>query len=60
MTVPQIRSMIAEWLNGVRNVTRPTQIRRTMNRRLKRNEEARSYHWHRRKRLLNQRLEQRT
>ena len=40
--------------------TRPSRVRRTMSRRLRRNEEARLYHWLRRKRLPPQRLEQRT
>jgi hypothetical protein len=39
---------------------RPGHARRTMNRRLRRNEEARLYHWRRRNRLPPRRFEQRT
>jgi hypothetical protein len=39
---------------------RPERVRRAINRRLRRNEEARLYHWRRRNRLPPRRLDQRT
>ena len=51
LTVPQVQAMIARLLDGLVKRNCPSRIRRTMARRLKRNEEARLYHWHRRKRL---------
>jgi SRSO17 transposase len=60
LTVPQVRRMIAGLLNGILNVYSQARIRRTMNRRLARNEEARLYHWRRRKRLPPRRFHQRT
>jgi SRSO17 transposase len=60
LTVPQVRVMIAGLLNGMLNVHSRERIRRTMNRRLARNEEARLYHWRQRKRLPPRRFHQRT
>ncbi len=60
LTVPQVQTMIAGLLNQPLHCNRPAQIRRTMNRRLKRNEEARLYHWRRHNRLPPRRFEQRT
>jgi hypothetical protein len=52
--------MIAGLLNRVLHVHGGAQIRRTMNRRLRRNEEARLYHWRQRNRLPPRRFDQRT
>ena len=52
--------MIAGLLNRMLKVHGPERIRRTMNRRLARNEEARLYHWRQRKRLPPRRFDQRT
>ena len=51
---------LAGLLSRVLQCLRPTRLRRTVNRRLRRNEEARLYHWRRHKRLPPRRLEQRT
>ncbi len=59
LTVPQMRLLIAGVLSRRVGYHRPARIRRRMNRRLKRNEEARLYHWHRRKRLPPRRFNQR-
>ena len=56
LTVPQVRVMLAGLLNKLTGCQRAARIRRNMNRRLRRNEEARFYHWHRRKRLPPRRL----
>ena len=50
--MPQVRGLIAGMLNRLLNRYGPARLRRTAQRRLQRNEEARLYHWHRRKRLL--------
>jgi len=60
LTVPPVQAMIAGLLDRLLNCHGPERIRRNMNRRLKRNEEARLYHWRRRNRLPPQRFEQRT
>jgi hypothetical protein len=52
--------MIAGLLNRAVGCHRPARLRRTMNRRLKRNEEARLYHWRRRNRLSPRRFNQRS
>ena len=57
--MPQVRVLIAGLLNRVLKVHQAERIRRTVNRRLKRNEEARLYHWRRRKRLPPRRFDQR-
>jgi hypothetical protein len=53
-------ALLAGLLNQRLHSLRPTHLRRTMNRRLRRNEEARLYHWRQRKRLPPRRFEQRT
>ena len=60
LTVPQVRVLLAGLLNCRLDCHRPEHKRRTMNRRLRRNEEARLYHWKKRKRLPPRRFEQRT
>jgi hypothetical protein len=55
-----LRVLIAGLLNRILKVNTPTRKLRTANRRLKRNEEARLYHWRRRKRLPPRRFDQRT
>jgi hypothetical protein len=57
LTVPQVQKMIAHLLNGMLKCDASARIRRTMHRRLKRNEEARFYHWRRHKRLPPRRFE---
>jgi hypothetical protein len=52
--------MIAELLHRLLECDRPARIRRRMNRRLRRNEEARLYHWRQHKRLPPLRFEQQT
>jgi hypothetical protein len=63
LTVPQVRLLIAGLLNQVlqshRQSHRPMHFRRTLQRRLRRNEEARLYHWQQRNRLPPRRVEQR-
>jgi hypothetical protein len=56
----QARVLIAGLLNRLLNSQRATHIRRTMQRRLRRNEEARLYHWRQRNRLPPRRFNQRT
>jgi hypothetical protein len=58
LTVPQVQAMIAELLHCLLECDRPARIRRRMNRRLRRNEEARLYHWRQHKRLPPRRFEQ--
>ena len=60
LTVPQVRVLIAAVLNQALGYQRPERLRRTMNRRLERNEQARFYHWRRRKRLPPRRFDQRS
>ncbi len=52
--------LIAGVLNYRLGCQRPTHIRRTVRRRLRRNEEARLYHWRQRNRLPPRRFHQRT
>lgn len=52
MTVPQVRVLIAGLLERVLAPHAPDRLRRNTNRRLRRNEEARLYHWHRLNRAL--------
>ena len=59
LTVPQLRALIAGVLNRHLGCYRIAHIRRTATRRLRRNEEARLYHWKRRNRLPPRRFEQR-
>jgi hypothetical protein len=58
-TVPQVQKMIAQLLNGILKCDCPARIRRTMNRRLRRIEEARLYHRRCHKRLPPRRFETR-
>ncbi len=58
MTVPQVRMLIAGLLNRKLKVHQQGWRLRTLNRRLKRNEEARFYHWKQRNCLAPRRLEQ--
>ena len=58
LTVPQVRLLIAGLLNQLLKSQSPTRSRRTMKRRLRRNEEARLYHWRQRNRLPPRRFEQ--
>jgi hypothetical protein len=58
--VPQVRLLIAGLLNRLLHCQRPAQLRRNLNRRLQRNEEARLYHWRRHNRLPPRRFNQRT
>jgi hypothetical protein len=57
--VPQARVLIAGVLNRMLRVYRDGHIRRTANRRLRRNEEARLYRWRRHNRLPPRRFNQR-
>ena len=59
LTVPQVGEMLARLLSRSLNCNGPGQARRTTNRRLRRNEEARLYHWRKRNRLPPRRFEQR-
>ena len=59
LTVPQVRWGIAPLLRRALGCDRIAVIRRTMSRRLQRNEEARFYHHKSRKRLAPQRVNQR-
>jgi hypothetical protein len=59
LTVPQVQKMIGQLLNGMLKCDCRERILRRANRRLRRNEEARLYHWHRRKRLPPRRFERR-
>ena len=59
LTLPQVRWAIARLLRRVLGCDRVEVLRRTMTRRLRRNEEARHYHYKARKRLAPQRLNQR-
>jgi DDE superfamily endonuclease len=56
LTVRQVRRAIAQVLHRVVGCDRPARVRRTMERWLRRNEEARFYHWKRRNRLPPRRL----
>ena len=58
LTVPQVREALGQTLHRLLECTCPDVIGRTMTRRLKRNEEARFYHWKQRNRLPPQRSEQ--
>jgi len=60
LTVPQVRVMMAGLLNRALKVHSPARMCHTASRRLRRNEEARLYHWRRRKRLPPRRFDQRT
>ena len=60
LTLPQVRVLLAALLNVLLDCHRPALIRRNMNRRLRRNEEARLYHWRRRNRLPPRRVSQRS
>jgi len=60
LTVPQARVLIAGLLNRSLQCHQAARIRRNMNRRLQRNEEARLYRWRQRKRLPPRRFDQRT
>ena len=51
LTVPQVQEMIGQLLNGILKCDSRARIRRRMERRLKRNEQARLYHWKRRNRF---------
>ena len=53
---PQVRRAIGQLLHRLVGCDRPARIRRTMERWLRRNEEARFYHWKRRNRLPPRRL----
>jgi hypothetical protein len=59
LTVPQVRWALAGLLRRVLGCDRGEVLRRTMRRRLRRNEEARFYHYKSRRRLAPQRLNQR-
>lgn len=56
----QVQVLLAGVLNRMLNSKSPGHMHRTANRRLRRNEEARLYHWHRLNRLPPRRFEQRT
>lgn len=56
LTVRQVRRAIGQVLHRVVGCDRPARVRRTMERWLRRNEEARFYHWKRRNRLPPRRL----
>jgi hypothetical protein len=58
--VPQVRGAIAALLHRLLDGAHPERVCRNMTRRLRRNEEARLYHWKRHKRLPPRRAEQRT
>jgi hypothetical protein len=60
LTVPQARVLTAAVLNQALGSQRPARLRRTMNRRLERDEAARLYHWRRRNRLPPRRFDQRS
>jgi SRSO17 transposase len=60
LTVPQVRQAIGRMLNRLLGCDRPSHVRRTMRRHLRRNEEARLYHWKRHNRLPPRRVEQRS
>jgi hypothetical protein len=60
LTVPQVREAIGRMLNRLLGCDRGAYIRRTLRRRLRRNEEARLYHWKRHNRLPPRRFEQRS
>jgi hypothetical protein len=55
-----VRVLIAGLINRLLNSQRAAHIRRTVQRRLRRNEEARLYHWRQRNRLPPRRFNQRT
>ena len=56
LTAPQVRWCVARLLRRALGCDRPTVIRRTMTRRLQRNEAARLYHYKSHKRLAPQRV----
>ena len=56
LTVPQVRVLIGAMLNRSWGCDRPSRVRRTTNRRLRRNEQARLYYWKKRNRLPPRRL----
>ncbi len=56
LTVRQVRRAIGQLLHQVAGCDRPARVRRTMGRWLRRNEEARFYHWKKRNRLPPRRL----
>ncbi len=58
--MPQVRVLIAGILSRALGCYRAAYRRRTVNRWLRRNEEARLYHWRQRNRLPPRRFEQRT
>ena len=58
--MPQVRLLIAGILERALGCHRAEHHRRTANRWLRRNEQARFYHWKQRNRLPPRRLEQRT
>jgi hypothetical protein len=58
--VPQARLLIAGVLRRALGCDRDGHIRRTTKRRLRRNEQARFYHWKQRNRLAPRRFELRT
>lgn len=60
LTVPQVAVLLAGMLTQQLGYHRPSRMRRRMNRRLRRNEEARLYHWRQRKRLPPRRFNQHT
>jgi hypothetical protein len=60
VTVPVVRVLIAGLLDRALKVHTQTRMLRTANRRLRRNEEARLYHWRQRKRVPPRRFDQRT
>jgi hypothetical protein len=57
--VPQVQVLIAGLLSRLLHSHSHAHIRRTMMRRLRRNEEARLYHWRQRNRLPPRRFNQR-
>ena len=57
--MPQVQGLIAMMLIAALGCHRPTRMRRTANLRLRRNEEARLYHWRSRNRLPPRRFDQR-
>ena len=59
LTVPQVRFLLAGLLTAHLDRSHPGRIRRTMGRRLQRNQEARFYHWKCRNRLPPRRFNQR-
>jgi hypothetical protein len=60
LTVPQVQEMIGQLLNGILKCDSRSRIRRRMERRLKRTEKARLYHWKRRNRLPPRRFNRRS